>query len=214
MTDLLVSTKKGLFALSGEPGGDWEIVARAFAGEPVDYAVRDPRTGRVLATMTSPFYGPKVFYTEGPASDWGPGTRHEGWEQAEGVALPAAGDLALERIWVIAPGEGDGLMYAGGDPGVLFQSADGGSTWEINAGLWEHETRRNWQPGGGGLCVHSIAPWPDVPDKLSVAISAAGVWHTDDAGRSWRRGNQGLTPRYLPDEANRRAQPARAAARR
>jgi hypothetical protein len=69
MTELLVSTKKGLFALSGEPGGDWEIVARAFAGEPVDYAVRDPRTRRVLATMTSPFYGPKVFYTERPASD-------------------------------------------------------------------------------------------------------------------------------------------------
>lgn len=200
MTDLLVSTKKGLFAISGEPGGEWEIVARAFAGEPVDYAVRDPRTGRVLATMTSPFYGPKVFYTERPASDWGDIKRHEGWEQSEGVALPEGGEQALERIWVIAPGEADGLMYAGGDPGVLFQSADGGSTWEINAGLWEHETRPKWQPGGGGLCVHSIAPWPGDPDKLSVAISAAGVWHTDDGGRTWRRGNQGLTPRYLPDE--------------
>ncbi|MGB0097120.1 MAG: hypothetical protein WBP81_31840, partial [Solirubrobacteraceae bacterium] len=178
MPELLVSTKKGLFALSGEPGGDWEIVARAFAGEPVDYAVRDPRTRRVLATMTSPFYGPKVFYTERPASDWGAAKRHEGWEQAEGVTLPEGGEQALERIWVIAPGEADGLMYAGGDPGVLFQSADGGSTWEINAGLWEHETRPKWQPGGGGLCVHSIAPWPGDPDKLSVAISAAGVWHT------------------------------------
>ena len=200
MTELLVSTKKGLFALSGEPGGDWKIVARAFAGEPVDYAVRDPRTRRVLATMTSPFYGPKVFYTDRPASDWGAAKRHEGWEQAEGVTLPEGGEQALERIWVIAPGEADGLMYAGGDPGVLFQSADGGSTWEINAGLWEHETRPKWQPGGGGLCVHSIAPWPGDPDKLSVAISAAGVWHTDDGGRSWRRGNQGLTPRYLPEE--------------
>ena len=128
MTELLVSTKKGLFALSGEPGGDWEIVARAFAGEPVDYAVRDPRTRRVLATMTSPFYGPKVFYTERPASDWGSAKRHEGWEQAAGVTLPEGGEQALERIWVIAPGEADGLMYAGGDPGVLFQSADGGST--------------------------------------------------------------------------------------
>ena len=77
MTELLVSTKKGLLALSGKPGGDWEIVARAFAGEPVDYAVRDPRTRRVLATMTSPFYGPKVFYTERPASDWGSAKRHE-----------------------------------------------------------------------------------------------------------------------------------------
>ena len=67
MTELLVSTKKGLFVLLGEPGGQWEIVARAFAGEPIDYAVRDPRSGRVLATMTSPFYGPKLFYTERPA---------------------------------------------------------------------------------------------------------------------------------------------------
>jgi hypothetical protein len=200
MTELLVSTKKGLFALSGEPGGDWEIAARAFAGEPVDYAVRDPRTGRVLATMTSPFYGPKIFYTELPPSGWGAVGRSEGWEQAEGVSLPAGGAQALERIWVIAPGEADGLTYAGGDPGVLFQSADGGASWEINAGLWEHETRAKWQPGGGGLCVHSVVPWPNAPEKLSVAISAAGVWHTDDGGRSWRRGNQGLTPRYLPDE--------------
>jgi hypothetical protein len=96
MTELLVATKTGLFAVSGEPDGDWEIVARAFAGEPVDYAVRDPRTKRVLATMTSPFYGPKVFYTEGPASDWGGATGHVGWEQAEGVALPAGGEQALE----------------------------------------------------------------------------------------------------------------------
>ncbi|HEY2656092.1 MAG TPA: hypothetical protein VGI55_09905 [Solirubrobacteraceae bacterium] len=200
MTELLVSTKKGLFALAGEPGGDWEIVARAFAGEPVDYAVSDPRTGRVLATMTSPFYGPKLFYTEEPATDWGDAKGREGWEQADGVSLPQGGDRALERIWVIVPGEADGAIYMGGDPGVLFQSSDGGSSWEINAGLWEQPTRPHWQPGGGGLCVHSIAPWPGDPDKLSVAISAAGVWHTDDRGRSWRRGNDGLTPRYLPDE--------------
>ena len=88
MTELLVSTKKGLFALSGEPGGDWEIVARAFAGEPVDYAVRDPRTGRVMATMTSPFYGPKIFFTEQPARDWGAAARDRGWEQAAGVSQP------------------------------------------------------------------------------------------------------------------------------
>ncbi len=98
-----MSTKKGLFALSGEPGGDWEIVARAFAGEPVDYAVRYSRTGRMLATMTSPFYGPKVFYTEGQPSDWGAGSPHAGWEHAEGLALPKGGEQALQRIWVIMP---------------------------------------------------------------------------------------------------------------
>jgi photosystem II stability/assembly factor-like uncharacterized protein len=191
LTEVLVGTKKGLFVLEGEPGGQFEIRARAFAGEPVDYAVRDQRTGRILATMTSPFYGPKIFYTDDPAGDW---------QQAEGVALPEGGDQALERIWVIAPGQADGVVYAGGDPGVLFESFDGGATWSLNEGLWSQPTRPKWNPGGGGLCLHSIAPWPGDPDKLTVAISAAGVWHTDDRGKSWRRGNQGLTPRYLPEE--------------
>jgi photosystem II stability/assembly factor-like uncharacterized protein len=192
VTELLVGTKKGLFALEGEPGSAFEITTRAFGGEPVDYATRDPRTGRIFATMTSPFYGPKIFYTDDPAGDW---------QQADGVALPAGGEQALERIWVIACGEADGLLYAGGDPGVLFQSADGGASWEINAGLWDQPSRRDWQPGGGGLCLHSISTWPGDPDKLAVAISAAGMWLSDDCGRSWRRGNEGLTPRYLPEDA-------------
>ena len=191
MTELLVSTKKGLFVLEGEPGAGYELAARAFPGEPVEYALRDERNGRLLATTTSPFYGPKIFYTQDPGSEW---------EQAAGVSLPEGGDEALTRIWVITPGAAEGSLYAGGDPGVLFQSADGGSSWELNAGLWEHPTRKSWQPGGGGLCLHSIAPWPGEPDKLSVAVSAAGVWHTDDGGQSWNRGNQGLTPRYLPPE--------------
>jgi photosystem II stability/assembly factor-like uncharacterized protein len=192
MTELLVGTKKGLFVLEGEPGGPFEITARAFAGEPVDYAVRDPRSGRLLATATSPFYGPKIFYADDPAGEW---------QQAEGVELPQGGDQALERIWVIAPGEAEGVVYAGGDPGVLFESSDGGMTWSLNEGLWSQPSRSQWQPGGGGLCLHSIATWPGEPDRLAVAISAAGMWLTEDGGRSWRRGNQGLNPRYLPEEA-------------
>jgi hypothetical protein len=192
MTELVVGTKKGLFLLEGDPGSGFEIKTRAFAGEPVDYATRDRRTGRVLATVTSPFYGPKIFYTDDPAGEW---------EQADGVALPEDGEQALERIWVIACGEAEGSLYAGGDPGVLFQSADGGANWEINAGLWDQPSRKDWQPGGGGLCLHSIATWPGDPDKLAVAISAAGMWLTEDGGRSWRRGNAGLVPRYLPEDA-------------
>jgi hypothetical protein len=192
MTELLVGTKKGLFMLEGEPDGGFEITTRAFAGEPVDYATRDPRSGRVLATVTSPFYGPKIWHTDDPAGEW---------EQADGVALPEGGEQALERIWVISCGEADGSLYAGGDPGVLFQSEDGGASWEINAGLWEQPSRAHWQPGGGGLCLHSIATWPGDPDKLAVAISAAGMWLSEDGGGSWRRGNDGITPRYLPDDA-------------
>lgn len=191
MTELLLGTRKGLFVLEGEPGGSFEVTARAFAGEPVEHAMRDPRTGRMMASVTSPFYGPKLWYTDDAAGEW---------EQAEGVALPEGGETALERIWVIVAGEGDGTLYAGGDPGVLFESRDSGASWQLNRGLWEHPTRKSWMPGGAGLCVHSISTWPGDPNRLAVGVSAAGVWLSDDAGASWRKGNQGLVPRYLPDD--------------
>jgi photosystem II stability/assembly factor-like uncharacterized protein len=177
--------------LEGEPGGEFELTSRDFAGEPVDYALRDRRTGRLFATTTSPFYGPKVWFTDEPGGEW---------TQADGVALPEDADAALERIWSIAPGEADGLLYAGGDPGVLFESRDGGATWQLNRALWEEPSRASWQPGGGGLCLHSIATWPGDPDRLAVAVSAAGVWLSEDGGGSWQRGNEGLVPRYLLED--------------
>jgi photosystem II stability/assembly factor-like uncharacterized protein len=191
MTELLVGTKKGLFVLEGQPGSRFEVTARAFAGQPVEYAMRDPRSSRLFASVTSAFYGPKIFHTDDPAGEW---------EQAAGVALPEDGEQALERIWVLVPGEADGLLYAGGDPGVLFESRDGGATFELNRGLWEQPSKVKWRPGGGGLCLHSISTWPGEPDRLAIGISAAGVWLTDDGGESWRRGNQGLAPRYLPED--------------
>jgi hypothetical protein len=192
VTELLVGTKKGLFVLEGEPGGAFEVTARAFAGVPVEYALRDPRTGRLLASVTSPFYGPKIWLADDAAGEW---------EQADGVALPEGEDAALERIWTIVAGEADGALLAGGDPGVLFRSADGGASWELDRTLWDHPTRPKWQPGGGGLCLHSIVPWPGDPDRLALGISAVGVWLTDDGGRTWRHGNGGLVPRYMPEDA-------------
>jgi hypothetical protein len=192
MTELMLGTKKGLFVLTGEPGAPFEVAARAFAGDSVEYALRDPRSGRVFASVTSPFYGPKLWYADDPGGEW---------EQAAGVELPESGDAALERIWVIVPGVEEGTVYAGGDPGVLFESRDGGRTFELNRGLWEHPSRDDWEPGAGGLCLHSIVTWPGEPDRLAVGISAAGVWLTDDGGASWRSGNEGLVARYLPDEA-------------
>lgn len=192
MTELLIGTRKGLFVLEGEAGDPFEVTARAFAGETVEYALRDPRTGRVFASVTSPFYGPKIWYTDDPTGEW---------EQAGGVALPEGGEAALDRIWVIVAGEADGTLYAGGDPGVLFESRDDGASWELNRGLWEHPSRQFWQAGGGGLCLHSIATWPGDPQRLAVAISAAGVWLTDDGGVTWLNGNEGLVANYVPDDA-------------
>lgn len=192
MTELLVGTRKGLFLLEGEPGAEFEVKARAFAGEPVEYALRDPGSGRLLAAVTSPFYGPKIWCADEARGEW---------QQAEGIALPEDGDAALQRIWVIVAGDGGDTLYAGGDPGVLFESRDGGETWELNRALWEHPTRPDWKPGAGGLCLHSIVPWPGDPDRLALGISAVGVWLTEDGGQTWRHGNQGLVPRYMPEDA-------------
>lgn len=191
MTELLVGTKKGLFVLTGDRAGGYHIAARAFAGEPVDFAMRDPRTGRVFAAGGSPFYGPKLWWSDDLDGEW---------TQAAGVQLPDGGDQALARLWVLVPGEEDGLLYLGGDPAVLFESRDGGATWALNAGIWEHPTRPKWQPGGGGLCLHTIVPWPGDPLRLSVAASAVGVMHTNDGGATWRHANRGIEPPYLPKE--------------
>ena len=94
MTQLLVGTKKGLFALEGGDG-DFEITSRAFAGEPVEFAMRDERSGRYFACVTSAFYGPKVFYTDDLSAEW---------QQAEGLALPDGGDASLERLCTVVPG--------------------------------------------------------------------------------------------------------------
>ncbi|HXF98108.1 MAG TPA: hypothetical protein VNJ46_05795 [Gaiellaceae bacterium] len=192
MTEVLVGTRKGLFVLRGEPGGELEIAVRRFAGEPVEFATRDPRTGRYLAAVTSAFYGPKLFVAEDPGGEW---------EQAQGLELPEESDTALTRLWTVVPGEEERLLYAGGDPAVLFESRDGGLTWRLNRGFWEQPGRDRWQPGGGGLCLHSIATWPGDPARLALGTSAVGVWLTEDGGETWRHGNAGLVARYLPEES-------------
>jgi hypothetical protein len=194
MTQLLVGTKKGLFILTGDAasGEPFSVTTRAFPGDVVEFATRDPRTGRLFAAVTSGFYGPRLMYTDGdPAGEW---------EQAKGPSFPEDGDTSLERIWVVKPGETDGLLYAGVAPAALFVSTDDGATWSLNEPLWKEHQAGKWQPGAGGLAMHSICPWPGDPQRLAVGVSAAGVWITDDGGQSWRTGYGGLVPEYMPEE--------------
>ena len=194
MTELLVGTKKGLFVLEGDPGAEkpFEVTTRAFPGDAVEFAIREPRSGRYFASVTSGHYGPRVMHTTIRAA---PGSR------LRVSRSPKGDDWSLERIWSIRPGEADGLMYAGVAPAALFTSTDGGLTWELNRALWDQPTRSSWQPGAGGLCLHSIATWPGDPSRLALGISAVGVWLSDDAGETWRHGNAGLIPRYVPEES-------------
>ncbi|HJS25932.1 MAG TPA: MoaD/ThiS family protein, partial [Actinomycetota bacterium] len=194
--ELLVGTRKGLFVLRGPRGGEMGVVARAFAGATVEYAMRDPRTGRYFASVTSGQFGPRVHVADDPTG---------GWEPTGGPRFPEGEDASVERTWVITPGEVDGLLYAGVAPGALFESRDGGMTWELNRGMWDQPSRREWQPGAGGLALHSIATWPGDPSRLAIGISAAGVWLSEDAGRTWTNGNAGLVARYLPEEARENA---------
>ena len=104
----------------------------------------------------------------------------------------------MNATWHIEPG-GDGELWLGGDPGVLFRSTDRGRTWEPNEALLTHETRDQWNPGAGGMCLHSINVDSDDPQRLVIGISAAGVFRSDDAGGSWEPANKGTAADFLPD---------------
>jgi hypothetical protein len=194
MIELLVGTKKGLFVLEGDPGSKerFEIKNRSFPGQVVEYAIRDPRNGRYFASVTNGFYGPRVYFSDDLSGEW---------SQAEGPAFPEEEEGAsVERTWIIKPAEEEGVLYAGIAPAALFRSEDDGATWQLNRGLWDQPARPGWNPGAGGLALHTIEPWPGDPDRLAIAISAAGVWLSDDRGQTWRTGYTGLVPDYVPEE--------------
>jgi photosystem II stability/assembly factor-like uncharacterized protein/molybdopterin converting factor small subunit len=191
--ELLVGTRKGLVVLRGRRGGPMEVAARRFSGSVAEFAMRDPRTGTYFASVTHGQFGPRLYFSDDPIA--------EEWEQAEGPAFPEDTDTALERIWLVRKGERDGELWAGVAPAALFKSEDGGRSWQLNRGLWDEPSRKEWQPGFGGLAMHSICTWPGDPDRLAVAVSAAGVWLTEDGGQTWRWGGEGLVPLYIPEDA-------------
>ena len=190
--ELLVGTRKGLFVLRGPRGGTMEVAGRSFVGLPVEYAIRDPRSGTYLASVTDWHFGPRIFMSDDPTA---------GWEPTEGPTFPEDADASVERIWTIDPGTSEDVVYAGVAPAALFRSDDGGKTWALNRGLWDRPERKKWEPGAGGMCLHSICQWPDDPARLAIGISAAGVWLSDDNGETWRTGFTGLVPDYIPEEA-------------
>jgi photosystem II stability/assembly factor-like uncharacterized protein len=176
MTELLVGTRKGLFVLEGEAGSAFEITTRAFEGDPVDYAMREAHSGRVYAAVTSPFWGPRIWFTDDVTGEW---------ESARGVSLPKGGDQALKRVWVITASDDGSRLWAGGDPGVLFSSRDGGASWEHgNAGIVADYLPEQARATAVDLCVHHLERAPRRPERLFMQFHG-GVYRSDDAGRSW-----------------------------
>ncbi len=195
---LLVGTMKGAFILRANGRRKkWEIGGPYFPGNAVYAMNYDGRSGRhrIWAGPQSMHWGAVLRSTDDFGRNW------TNPEQAN-VKFPEGSDAALQRIWQIAPGRDTepNVLYCGVEPAALFVSNDSGKSWRLAEGLWNHAQRPHWQPGGGGLCLHTILPDPEKPKKMRVAVSAAGMYVTDDGGATWRPSNKGVRAEFLPDK--------------
>jgi len=196
-TLVIVGTSKGLFELrSGDGRERFELTGPSFAGEEVYATCIDTRgsTPRLLTGSVSNHWGPVLRRSNDLGATWTE-------DETAALTFPDRSDAALSRIWQLAPGPVDepDVVYAGVEPAALFRSDDGGATFSLVRGLWDHPHRPQWEPGGGGLCLHTVLVHPDDPDRLAVAISSAGVYRSDDGGDSWQASNTGIVVPFLPD---------------
>jgi BNR/Asp-box repeat len=193
---VLVGTMKGAFLLRGR-GSSWEQGGPLFPGQVVYAMAYDDRTGkpRLWASTSSMHWGSVLRRSDDLGRTW---TN----PKAANVKFPADTGLALKQIWQITPGRASepSVLYCGVEPASLFESKDGGETWSLVRGLHDHPHRPKWQPGGGGLGLHTILLHPQDKNRMLVAISTGGVYLTNDAGRSWRASNKGVRAQFLPDK--------------
>ena len=195
---LLVGTMKGAFLFhSDSERREWRMDGPHFRGQSIYAMAFDQRGGRrrVLASGQSMHWGSQVQSSDDFGATWSEPDR-------QNVRFPEDSGLALANIWQIRPGRASepDVVYAGVEPAALFRSADAGETWSPVEGLLNHEHRPQWQPGGGGLCLHTIVLDPADDQRMAIAISTGGVYRTDDGGRSWRARNHGVRAEFLPDK--------------
>lgn len=193
---VLVGTTKGLFALSAAPARDaWRVSGPWFRGEGIYAATLDCRKGRtrLLVGATSSHWGPSVYRSDDLGASWVD-------PEPQTLAFPADAGAAVRRVWQLQlAGEAQpDVVYAGVEPAALFCSTDAGLSFRLDENLWGHEHRPRWQPGGGGLCLHTVVPDPGGGPRLGVAVSAAGFYRTLD-GVSWEAANVGIRAPFLPD---------------
>ncbi len=193
---LLLGTHKGGFVLSsGLERREWKIEGPVFKGNDVHHMVLDQRTEPTLfACINSAWWGSDVRLSR----DLG-----RTWEEPEsGVRFGEQAEQSVNRVWCVVPGSpaSPDVLFAGADPGALFRSDDGGWNWSEVESLSAHPTREQWQPGAGGMMVHSICAHPTDPNRLHVGISAAGVFSSEDGGESWCPRNQGVLADFLPEK--------------
>lgn len=190
---LSVGTKRGLFLLeSGTGRRRWKVTGPLLKGWTVNYAVVDTRgTPRVHAAASSYTYAATTLSAGLKGLKFQAAKHPPAFPKLNPKAAKFVKQYGLDasnRVWNITPGPAKRkkVLYAGTAPAGLFRSGDGGKSWEPVDGLNRHKTRKDWQPGAGGQCLHSFQVDPHDPDRMYAAISAAGAFRSDDGGARWK----------------------------
>lgn len=202
---VLVGTAKGAFILaSAGKREQWEISGPHFGGWEIYHLKGSPADpNRIYASQSSDWFGQVVHRSDDGGKSWAPVGNEFVYEGVPGTHQWYDGTphpWEFNRVWHLEPSLTDpDTVYAGVEDAALFRSQDGGQTWQELAGLRGHGTGSSWQPGAGGLCLHTILLDPHNPDRIFIAISAAGAFRSDDGGSSWQPINRGLHSEYIPD---------------
>jgi photosystem II stability/assembly factor-like uncharacterized protein len=202
---VLVGTRKGAFVLTADGARkQWKVDGPHFAGWEIYHIAGSPADpNRLYASQTSAWFGQVIQRSDDGGVTWTPVGNAFAYDGVPGTHQWYDGTphpWEFKRVWHLEPSATDpDTVYAGVEDAALFRSTDGGASWIELAGLREHGTGPFWQPGAGGMCLHTILLDPRDPERMFVAISAAGAFRTDDGGRSWRAINRGLHSAQLPD---------------
>jgi serine/threonine protein kinase len=195
---LLVGTNKGAFLLrSSRDRGKWDVAGPYFHGQGVNAMAYDGRNGkhRLWISTNNVMWGAFLRSSDDFGRIWTNPLE-------AGIRFPTESGAALRNIWQISLGRNDepDKLYCGVEPAALFESQDDGESWSLVRGLYDHPHRPRWMPGNGGLILHTILPDPCNKDRMYVAVSAGGVYRTDDGGTTWQARNNGVRVVFLPEK--------------
>lgn len=187
---LLIGTKKGAFILDGDgERRSWSLRGPFCQTWPINHVIADPSSGVIYGGGGDEWFGPAVWKSTDVGENW--------THSSEGLAY-SEGENPVKSVWSLAPK--GGALLAGVQPAGLFRSEDTGKSWQHVAGLRKHPSKADWQPGGGGLILHSLVMHPEDERQIWVGISAAGVFYTKDGGGTWEPRNQGTRCDFLPED--------------
>ena len=202
---VLVGTRKGAFILSADGKREtWEVSGPHFAGWEIYHLKGSPADpNRLYASQCSGWFGQLIQRSDDGGKTWNPVGNQFPYDGVPGTHQWYDGKphpWEFKRVWHLEPSAADpDLVYAGIEDAALFLSADGGKSWQEKSGLRKHGSGPAWQPGAGGMCLHTILLDPADASRIYIAISAAGAFRSTDAGETWQPINQGLRSSYIPD---------------